>query len=603
MALSRFKPTSGNDTFLLKGLPEKINGSSGSDTFIIDNSTIRNFKIDGGTNPEGTDSVVNPVYFSGTSLSTVKTTLGTPNAIDRLQFNKTGIFTEFEFTGIERVDLADGVTVTLSSQQLETAISSLDVDGMNAGLHFHGVAGGKEETLRVIVEYKEHTFMPAATVKGAIPITYTMGDFQLDDAAIGDLFHNVINYNDFYKESLPEVLDDDDDAGGDDDEDPLTQDFSILTAYKNKTPIFDSDDDDDDVVIDDEFTITNDDVGLVDDEIAEFYARADGSNNADFGLGSNGVDYATLRLGNDTYFGHAGNDLLVGHQGADLLSGGEGNDIFLITSFGGVLGAAGKADDGNPEWVDGDRIVGGVGIDTLRITGGASEKTTVELSDDNFQSMEIVEIGATVSRLNVEDGALQLLHNHYYLNTSGKIEGKDLRAGQTADNVIIDASEVEANGLTFIGNTNHNTFIGTQKADTFIGNDGNDKLTGGAGADKFVFGVVVTQTVTGDATTVQRYEEVETDLTGVDTITDFKRGTDKIVLAAEMFDVFEGDEGVLAANLVIGTQAKDANDYLIFNPTTKMLSFDADGNGKNAAVEIVVLTGVVKLAASDFLID
>jgi hypothetical protein len=41
-----------------------------------------------------------------------------------------------------------------------------------------------------------------------------------------------------------------------------------------------------------------------------------------------------------------------------LLDGGTGNDVFLITSFGGTLGAAGKADDGNPEWVAGDVIIG-----------------------------------------------------------------------------------------------------------------------------------------------------------------------------------------------------------------------------------------------------
>ena len=576
MVSTRFLTSSGDDKILLKGMPAKINTGGGNDTFIVENSMLRNFNIDGGA------------------------------GIDNIKFNKSGIFTEFTFSNIERIDLADGVTITLTSEQLENVMESLTVSGINAGLHFYGVAGGKEETVRVFVEYEPYAFVPATTIKDAESTTYMRGVLEFDDAQTSDLFHNVINYNDFYKESLPEV--DDDEEEGDDDDNPFTDDFKILEAYKNRNTVVDSDDDDDEHEEDDDDNHEEDDDDDSeehddDEHEVEFYARADGSNNADYGLGSNGVDYATLRLGDDTYFGHAGNDLLVGHQGADLLSGGEGNDIFLITSFGGALGAAGKADDGNPEWVDGDRIVGGVGIDTLRITGGASEETTVELNDDNFQSMEIVEIGATVSRLNVEDTALQLLHNHYYLNTSGKIEGKDLRAGQTADNVIVDASEVEANGLTFIGNANHNTFIGTQKDDTFIGNGGNDKLTGGKGADKFVFGAVVTQTVTGDATTVQSYEEVETDLTGVDTITDFQRGTDKIVLEAEMFDVFGEDEGVLAANLVIGTQAKDANDYLIFNPTTKTLSFDTDGNGKEESVEIVVLTGVTTLSASDFLID
>lgn len=608
MAQTRFNTTSGDDTILLKGMPEKINAGAGSDTFIINNSTIRNFKIDGGTNSEGTDLVVNPVYFSGTSLSTVKTTFGTPNAIDRIQFNKTGIFTEFEFTGIEQIDLADGVTVTLSNEQLEAAMESLDVDGINPGVHFHGAAGGQTETLRVIVEYEEHTFTPDAKIKGAIPATYQLGDFQLDDVSTGDLFHDVINYNDFYKESLPEDDDDDEEESGEkEDDNPLAEDFVILETIKNKGKVSDDDDnveaseedDDDD---DDDEESDDDDAEEHDEDVIQFYARADGSNNDDFGLGSRGADYATLRLGNDTYFGHEGNDLLVGHQGADLLSGGKGDDIFLITSFGGALGAAGKADDGNPEWIAGDIIIGGAGIDTLRITGGAAAKTTVELTDDNFQSMEIVEIGSTVGRLNVEDSALQLMNTHYYLNTSGKIEGKDLRAGQTADNVVIDASDIEANGLKFIGNGNNNSFIGTQKADTFIGNGGNDTFTGGAGADKFVFGAVVTQIISGDATTIQQYEEVETDLTGVDTITDFKKsGADKIVLDAEMFSAL--DEGLAEENFVIGIKAKDADDYLIFNPTTHTLSYDADGNGKGEAIDIVMLLGVKTLSVTNFIIE
>ena len=248
----------------LTGLPKKISAGADSDTFTINNSSIRNFIIEGGTNSVGTDAVVKPFYFTGTSLSTVKTTLDTPNATDTIKFNKTGIFSALTFSQIERIDLADGVTATFTSGQLDDAMGSLDnVNGFNSGLHFYGVAGSKTETVKVIVDYEDFTFTPAATVIGAEPITYNMGDFQLDDASTGDLFHDVLHYDDFAKESS-----------------------------------------------------------------TESYARADGSNNADYGKGSNGVDNATLRLGDDTYFGGEGNDLLIGHQGADSLDGGRGDDIF-----------------------------------------------------------------------------------------------------------------------------------------------------------------------------------------------------------------------------------------------------------------------------------
>lgn len=510
----------------LTGLPKKISAGADSDTFTINNSSIRNFIIEGGTNSVGTDAVVKPFYFTGTSLSTVKTTLDTPNATDTIKFNKTGIFSALTFSQIERIDLADGVTATFTSGQLDDAMGSLDnVNGFNSGLHFYGVAGSKTETVKVIVDYEDFTFTPAATVIGAEPITYNMGDFQLDDASTGDLFHDVLHYDDFAKESS-----------------------------------------------------------------TESYARADGSNNADYGKGSNGVDNATLRLGDDTYFGGEGNDLLIGHQGADSLDGGTGDDIFLISSFGGVLGAAGKADDGNPEWIAGDIIIGGSGTDTLRITGGAATSTTVMLTDKNFKSMEVVQVGATVGKLNVEDGALQLLNNHYYLNTSGSITGKDLRTGQIADNVIVDASAIKANGLSFEGNGNANKFIGTTKADTFIGNGGNDVLTGGVGADKFVFGKIHTQTITGDATTIQTYQDVTSDLTGIDTITDFKSGTDKIILNTDMFAAFTGKTNI---------SVDDFKKFLSFNAKTHTLSYNADSSHH---IDFVVLTGVSAIAAIDFIV-
>ena len=59
------------------------------------------------------------------------------------------------------------------------------------------------------------------------------------------------------------------------------------------------------------------------------------------------------------------------------------------------------------------------------------------------------------------------------------------------------------------------------------------------------------------------------------------------------------DFGDLSNYLVIGTKALDANDYLIFNPKTYTLSYDADGSGSGKAVAFVVLTGVTTIIADD----
>jgi Ca2+-binding RTX toxin-like protein len=542
---TKYKSTSGNDIFTLSAV-DTIDGGAGSDIFKITGRVKDGFVIDGGTNGTvagATDAVVTPVYYTGTSISTVKSTLSTPNAIDKLVFSKSGNYSNIAFTHIEQIELASGVSIILGNEQLDAAMGSLDLGATNPGLHFYGVAGGKTESVTVMVDYEDFTFTPAATVIGATPTTYNMGDFQLDDASIGYLFHDVLHKDDFFEEST-----------------------------------------------------------------SSSYARADGSNNDDVGYGSRGVDNATLRLGDDTYYGNTGNDLLVGHQGADYLDGGDGDDIFNITGFeSGILGSSSKADDGTTEWIatgaKHDVVIGGNGKDTLRITAGADTLVhgTVVLNDDNFKSMEIVEVGTTVGRINVEDGALQLINNHYYLNAGAtSAVGTTTKLGQTFDNVKVDASGVSANGLKFVGNGNANTFIGTPNNDIFIGNGGNDTLTGGSGSDTFVFGQVHTQTVTGAATAVQRYKDIASALTGTDTITDFVSGKDKIELHDDFYTALSKLGAVGATNLVIGTSALDADDYLVFDSASRVLSYDADANGIGAAIPIAQLTGVSTLVFTDF---
>jgi len=495
-----------------------------------------------------TDVQLNLVTRPGsTALSTFATTIAGYNSVDTLEFSQSGDFSEsLAFTGIERIELASGVNITLSAEQISNNGESLDLGFVNPGVHFYGVAGGAKESVTVALEFEDVTFTPAATVVGATEVTYSSADFQLDDFTVADLFHNV---------------------------------DAIYDATEGETGS---------------------------------YTRIDGANNAETVYGSEGVDNATMRLGNDVYHGNGGNDLIVGHGGADKLYGDAGNDIFTVGGFGsGVQGTTSKADDGNAEWINGangDLVVGGSGTDTFRITTGIGADTqahgTIVLNNSNFQSMEVVQVGATVGRINTENAALQLLNDHYYLKASGTVADLSNTLGNnggTINNVVVDASGLTTNGLRFEGNGNTQTFIGTTKADVFVGNGGNDTLTGGAGADKFVFGKVHEMVVTGAATAPQSYVDTAFNLTGVDTITDFLHGTDKIELH---LDQYANLVGFSAANLVSSASgaAADANDYLLFNTTSKMLSYDADGNGAGAAVNIATLTGVTTFTASDVVV-
>ncbi|MEQ1766519.1 MAG: calcium-binding protein, partial [Methylotenera sp.] len=80
------------------------------------------------------------------------------------------------------------------------------------------------------------------------------------------------------------------------------------------------------------------------------------------------------------------------------------------------------------------------------------------------------------------------------------------------------------------------------------------------------------------------------------------RGTDKIQLLVDQYTSLTG--GITNANVRVNNTgtAADANDYLLYNTTTKTLSYDADGNGAGAAVDIAILTGVNTFAASDVIV-
>lgn len=498
-----------------------------------------------------TDVRLNLVTRPGsTAISTFASSIAGYNAVDTLEFTQSGAFETVAFSGIERIELASGVNITLEAEQLLDNSETTGNEFLNAGTHIYGVAGGPAETVTLELEYLDTEFAPAATIVGATPVTYSAAELQFDDYTVAELFHNV------------------------------------------------------DMIYD------------ASEGLAGSYVRIDGANESagasETVEGSAGVDNATMRLGDDTYYANDGNDLLIGHGGADKLYGEAGNDIFVIGGFGsGVQGTTSKADDGNAEWVAGDLIVGGAGVDTLRITtgiGAIAGNNTITLNNANFQSMEVVQVGGTAGRLNVENAALQLLNDHYYHRANSSVADLSNTLGNNVgsiNNVVVNASGVTTNGLRFEGNANTNTFIGTTKADVFVGNGGNDVLTGGAGADKFVFGKVFEQVVTGVATSVQTYTNTAFNLTGVDTITDFTRSgvnRDRIELNDDQYSALTG--GITNANVkanATGT-ATDANDFLVFNTTTKMLSYDADGNGAGAAVNIAVLTGVATLNASDFIV-
>ncbi|ODN69029.1 hypothetical protein [Methylobrevis pamukkalensis] len=89
--------------------------------------------------------------------------------------------------------------------------------------------------------------------------------------------------------------------------------------------------------------------------------------------------------------------------------------------------------------------------------------------------------------------------------------------------------------------------------------------------------------------------------TGIDRITDFVSGLDRIHLEADIYTALMS--GALPAPFfATGSAAGDANDRIIYDTTNGFLRYDADGTGAGAAIHFATLSGAPALSAADFLV-
>ncbi|PSB08372.1 hypothetical protein C7B62_16915 [Pleurocapsa sp. CCALA 161] len=132
--------------------------------------------------------------------------------------------------------------------------------------------------------------------------------------------------------------------------------------------------------------------------------------------------------------------------------------------------------------------------------------------------------------------------------------------------------------------------------DTLIGSVGNDTMTGGAGSDYFIY----------DTNAVFTASAV-----GIDQITDFVIGTDKIVLDKTTFTSLGsavGDGFNLASELaIVGSDAAaaTAEALIVYSSETDNLFYNQNGaaSGLGSGAHFATLTGIPTLGASDFVLQ
>ena len=277
-----------------------------------------------------------------------------------------------------------------------------------------------------------------------------------------------------------------------------------------------------------------------------------------------------------------------------------GTHGFSLTDAGGTvavtLTGSGRDDtlSGN---VTGDKLAGGLGVDTFYLNVGS--ETVLDLGKGG-QDVMIVGAGVTaLATLGAAWTATSATVNHgtATIFTSGLAVDLSAATVDHGFNVTNTSTTVGANIIgsgaaeTLTGSAAADTLSGGLGDDTLLGGAGNDVLTGGGGADRFVFKAAPNAT------------------TNFDTITDFTSGQDLLQFSKAFFSgVAEaGVNGVgtplaSAGELLItatATVGQTAQQHFIYNTTSGILYYDATGIGASIAVATLGTTTHPVLTYSD----
>ncbi len=295
-------------------------------------------------------------------------------------------------------------------------------------------------------------------------------------------------------------------------------------------------------------------------------------------------------------FGNGGDDFLAGRGGKDTLDGGAGVDTAdyseKTTAVSVALNGATNA----------TVSVGGVAEDTIRnienVLGGSANDTLKgdtlanylfgAAGDDFLQGMgggDTIDGGAGLDTADYRDKSVAVdVTLNGASNVSAKVGGviedtlrnvENLQGGSAADKLTGDAL---ANGL--FGNGGNDSLSGMGGNDTLNGGLGADILSGGAGTDNFVFSSAL-----GSG--------------NVDQIADFSAVDDTLRLDDAMFKSLRAG-ALTEAAFYAGTAAHDASDRIIYNAKTGALLYDADGNGRTAAVQFATMSPNLSVTYADF---
>lgn len=332
--------------------------------------------------------------------------------------------------------------------------------------------------------------------------------------------------------------------------------------------------------------------------------------------------------GDDMLDGTSGNDMMYGYDGDDTLNGGDGNDVL----YGGNGGDTLFGGNGNDQMSGGDGddyMEGGDGNDTYYVEDIGD--VVIEFGNEGIDTvvsyLANYRIGANVERLTIAEGAA--------VDSAGRSNG----SGNDLDNTI----KGNSGSNSLHGYAGNDSMYGNGGDDILDGGDGNDIIDGGDGIDIITFGqeaslgghgVTVDLSITARQNTgygldaIRNIENIDgtafddilsgnadnnkikanggddtvrgragdDDITlgagadkvlfeaagaanGYDRVRGFESGVDQLVFkAADGYDINAGFETITGS----GVSASLGHAQFVYNETTQILYYDADGAGSDA---------------------
>ncbi|MGR3469489.1 MAG: calcium-binding protein [Paracoccus sp. (in: a-proteobacteria)] len=266
--------------------------------------------------------------------------------------------------------------------------------------------------------------------------------------------------------------------------------------------------------------------------------------------------------GNDVLSGGGGNDVLDGQLGADTLWGGAGNDTF----------DDGDSDDSPAT----DHAYGGAGNDVFN-DGNGADRMFGEAGQDTFHLGSFYRAEDYLSdRVDGGAGYDWLDYNDADLSVYIDLANQTANAGAARNDRIFNVEDITGSGHDdyLLGNGAANTLRGGGQDDVLNGRGGNDILDGDSGADRLTGGLGQ------DIFILERDDGFlsQNPYWPHDTITDFRRGTDKLAVLESEFDVDSFSfKLVNQASHVTNT----AGPIFVFETDAHRLWFDEDGRGRD----------------------